>query len=1235
MSQPVRSFTRAKSRGLGLIGALALAVIVGPGAKAQDASAGFRSALRSAESYLKSERWEKAEAAAVRALERDRKNTAAWEVRARIAAGAEDVDLQIYCLHKELRNLVAQGASRGVIKEKREALLALDPVAAQLFDLKDSFAKKFTAVADSYEKAGRPHGAIGVWKEVQTLDPDSPEAAAAIERIASAPDPSLAADAKPKDLFEDVTDEWIAEHDAKHKAWKKAAKLERDNYFTVSNAGYEVLVRTGEAMEQMSAFYKQFFRYGGPDDSRSVPRITVNVFASRDEYLELGIGPPVKWSAGHFTGSHVECYVGRGGFAGMVGTLFHEAAHQYVSIATNAQGWLNEGLASFFEGTRILPNGSVIMNEPADHRLSALATRMEKGWMENPQDTEDPNDPNSIPVTAPTWSMILENSYSWGPAWYAPTWGLVFFCYNFQDPSDGRFVYRDSFLTFIDKSGGKTGRTAVKTFEEVVLANPKPAYKDVDGEKIEPAPGFELVDNVADLDAIWKEWTLQLWAVRSGKAETARPLGRWARLAAANGDVIIAKEHFEKAVADSPDDAQLAIDFATLLHTEFKETDRASKVVSECLRMLDGQEVPDEAMIGAAERLLATLDPKRRSLTRTREELAQASREIIESYSEAGRPAMIQDLSWRFASDFGLNDLFDDYADAVVARGEDLTLWDLAYNEENLDGWTASSPIFVPASSKLDIKNGAFDAADFDFKYLTYDRVTGGDISLTADVQALAGQSAYIGFIFGVKSSDAFHAALYYPPREGAEGTANSAFLDVMSSFGGGVTKPWRHVPIAVKEAKPGQSTAGEWHKMRLDVTGKVVDVWWDGVLTASHEFVARDMLLGSFGLIAGTGNANYRNVRFKSLDPNSPAGRIERRIRLEQSGLDAGAPVDGSFQGLVPPFPSVKRWAQGSRKNFAEVGDKPQLLLLWSIAQNNLVPTDGWLTSFAKKWQSVGLEVISVVAAEDDESVDAYLKEHPLPGAVGVDYRPPTVSGVGETFEAYSILRFNLPRVILIGVDGKVAWEGDPGFSSNVKPAPPYDSYVDVPMDDLVGRGKLLEVADWRADWERSGAPALKAGDLGTALPLLLRARDLGDVPFADVGRAAAKLSALEAALAEPADVVDAIVQVEAGATIEVLREWSKLLDVALPKSEVKALSRASKSGAKDWKAALKACAKAAKSKKDDAETLGELVEKLETLDGALAVALLDDVKALGLRAAKSAKSLPASYLASSIFGW
>ena len=111
------------------------------------------------------------------------------------------------------------------------------------------------------------------------------------------------------------------------------AVLERDNYTTSTDAGYEVLVRAGEAMEQMSAFYRVFFRFGTEEDGGTVPRIGLNIFKTRDEYLELGIGPPAEWSGGHFTGNYVETYISSGGFEGMVSVLFHEAAHQFIALA--------------------------------------------------------------------------------------------------------------------------------------------------------------------------------------------------------------------------------------------------------------------------------------------------------------------------------------------------------------------------------------------------------------------------------------------------------------------------------------------------------------------------------------------------------------------------------------------------------------------------------------------------------------------------------------------------------------------------------------------------------------------------------------------------------------------------------------------------------------------------------------------------------------------------------------
>ena len=522
-------------------------------------------------------------------------------MRAAIATASGDGDLATYCLHRELRlieTLAASGSSRKErralktdLQAKRAALTERDPIAPELLGLREDYAPRFVKVAEAYEKAGRPHGAIRVWKEVLALDPENEAAKAAVERIASAPDPSLAADAKPVDLFADVTDEWIAEHDAAHDTWKEAARAERDNYFTVTDAGYEVLIRTAEAMEQMAAFYKQFFRYGTPEDGRTVPRITVHVFKNRDEYLEKGIGPPVEWSAGHFTGSHVECYIPESGFAGMVGTLFHEAAHQYVPRHQRTQ-LAERGLASFFEGTRILPNGAVVMNEPADHRLFPLAERMERGWMGYAQDGFDANDPNAMPEKAPTWRIVVESACS-GVLPYAPTWGVVFFCYNYQDPVDGQFVYRDSFMRYVDKQGGKAGGTAIKTFEEVVLADPKPAYKGLDGEDIErpDEDSFALPENVDDLTEVWKDWILKLRDERMGRVESPRPFGRWARLAPRTGTTSTRASTSRRACS-RPRRRRPRARLRPPLSAAFEENDRAAKIVEDALRMMEAAGSP-------------------------------------------------------------------------------------------------------------------------------------------------------------------------------------------------------------------------------------------------------------------------------------------------------------------------------------------------------------------------------------------------------------------------------------------------------------------------------------------------------------------------------------------------------------------------------------------------------------------------------------------------------------------
>lgn len=1197
--------------------------------------------LRAAERALESGDLARADEQILRLLERDQRSVGAWRLRARWAAAAERLDLEVHARHQVLRLLTVQGAERAELAGARETLHDLDPIAPDLERLQRDFTRKLWPIAERYEKQGRPHSAIRVLKQVIALDPENVEAEAAIERIASAPDPSLAADAKPKDLFADVTAEWIREHDEKHATWDTRAKLERDNYTTYSDAGYEVLLRSAEAMEQMNAFYRQFFRYGTEEDGGSVPRIGLNIFKTREEYLEKGIGPPVEWSGGHFTGNFVETYVpAQGGFEAMVGTLFHEAAHQFVSLATTATGWLNEGLASFFEGTRILPNGTVIMNMPATHRLMPLAERMERGWMEGADDGLDPEDPSATPQTAPTFRIVLENEYAWGPPWYAPTWGVVYFLYNFQDPVDGRFVYRTAFQEFIDASGGRSGEGAVENFEEVVLANPTPP---LDVERPEGEEPFVLPETVEELDAVWRDWCLSLRDEVNGALEVVRPYRRWGEYAVEAKQYAAAREHFEKGLVESPGDVELLMAFADLLVERFDDPDRAVKLVMEALYHLELSVPLDEKAIRDTERLLGRLDPRRKTLATIHDELAAAARALIARYEAAGQDAMVMDLAWRMGSRLDLPDLFATYEAAVRRNGESIAIWQLAYDEESLEGWSTqgTAGAFSPAGIFLDASFGDFEQGVYDYQFLTLDRLTAGDYSLEAKLAVDRGSVAFCGFVFGQKDATNFHGLLYLPGRtEAREGTANPDHVDLMSSLGGSSPRIWRHLPV---EPPPRRSDTSSttWRTLRLDVSGRMVDFSVDGQLLGSHEFTSREVLRGRFGLVTGRGSTRFRDIRFLAREPGDRAAAIERELRLEALRGEEGEALNGSYLGLVPPEPQVGRWAQGERAGWRAAGPVPQVLVLMSLTQNEIVPVDGWLRALAETYGELGLEVTVILSPNDDARLDAFLASPGLPGAVAVDARPET--GIGLTFERFFIDRFNLPRVLLLDLDGRVVWEGDPGVILGEGPVEGFETYLDDPLEELLRRRGVREAAAWAATWEREGAPRLAEGDLPGVLELLAAAEDLDEELYPVVARARGQLRAVEAALDDLPGTAELLAAKGGAASLPVLLAWAEALGRAPDKKALRALDDAlDHPDAAAWKKVERALARYEKrAKKPFAERSGALLGDLEGLDAGPAGELREALEAArGEEEAfealvEGAPGRPARWLGARHFGW
>ena len=1196
----------------------------------------FDLALEGAERALESKELGRARELLDRAVERDARNAALWDLWARWARAAGDADEELYARHRELELARAQGAEPAALDAKWAALVAIDPLAPAIGALRSEFVAELDELAARYEKEGRRHSAIGVHNEILALDPERVASKDAIARLAAAPDPSLAEFATPPDLFADVSEAWIDAFDSEHASWDERAKLERENYVTHTNAGYRVLLLCAEAMEQMNAFYREFFEYGTEQHGGSVPRIELHIFAKREEYLKLGSGPPVEWSGGQFTGATVETYASGGSPTEMFGTLFHEAAHQFVGLATNAAGWLNEGLASFFEGSRILPNGTVVTNEPADHRLAPLAARMQRGWMSSWDDGLDAKDPSVEPQRAPTFRILVGNEYPWGPAWYAPTWGIVYFLYNYQDPVDGRFVYRQAFREFVQSSGGRMGEGAVENFEEVVLAAPAPRLKGLDWPA--DAVAIELPETVEQLDAVWKDWILRLQRERLGQEAVERPYLQWGRFAAAAKDWTTAKEHFEKGLVASPRDPAVRVAFAQLLHEQLDSSDRAARLLGEALALYEEAPEPDEGAIAAAEALLAKADPGRESLEDLRAKLLAGVRQVVDDYAAADRPKMVMHLAWRFGADLGDAELFERYAEAVRASGKSLLLWQLAYDESSLAGWSllGNDESFTPDGVHLGAELGEYAADDFSYRYLTLQQLTAGDYSLEATLQAERGQVNFAGLVFGRKGTSDLHAAIYFP---GKPGTQNST-LDLASFYEDGSTKTWRHVQVPAVE-KSSDTASVPYRTIRIDVAERFCDLWLDGVWQGTQEFPSADVLRGSIGLIVGPGRARFRDVRFRSSPQRDPSARLERDVRLERARA-AGPPAGGSYLGAVPPWVRARRFAQGSRSSFAEHGLVPQLLVFWSIAQNEVVPIDGWLRELAAQFAPAGLEVLSVCSPNDDEAVEAYLAEHPFPGAVAVDEREG--EGIGDTFALYGIDRFFLPRVLLLDVDQTVVWEGEPGFEQVAPWKPGMESFVDLPLRELVAARRLVELGRWSAAWdELGGRSALAAGRAGELRALLEEAGSFDRVLSREAGWAAQQHGVLCAALDDFAATVAAISAAEAEPALAVLLEWAEAYERAPAAAQLRKHAKAFDSRrVKQWATTLKACERARGGSLDEA-AVAEFLESSSRMTGLFPEGLRADVEAA--RAAgdwaragellEQAPARPALWLAREHFGW
>jgi len=473
--------------------------------------------------------------------------------------------------------------------------------------------------------------------------------------------------------------EQIAKEDKKHETWDKAYEIKGDQYTVKTNMGIELAEAFSLAMEQMNRFYRKFFRV--KERGGDTPRVTLSVYRERPEFDMHEKGDdgksPDQNIRGFFSPSElrVVTYDPRAAhgdpLSSLWSTLFHEASHQFTRIALPNGGyptWLNEGTASYFEGARLLPNGSVQFNLVAHERLEGLKYFIEQG-KPTLVDTIEYNTPGSYPGE-----------------YYPFGWGLVYFFHNYEDEKSTR-PYLEPYRAFLAayKSGGKHDIQA--RFVEHFVTKAK-------------QPG---IATFADFEARWKSWIFELYELEFGPPEVADKLIEMGRKQRQDGAIESAEESFLRALRRRADDPVALVELGEVLEAQ-KKPDAALARYRRAFEVLRGVEDESANLPGSEDLSAKDLrDVCSQRVARidkvVAEALAVADQKFLDAapaaakaYADAGLPhvalAFLQDAE----ALFGLPDAFAaTSAEIAKASGADVRRWRRVAIDPELSAWSAES----------------------------------------------------------------------------------------------------------------------------------------------------------------------------------------------------------------------------------------------------------------------------------------------------------------------------------------------------------------------------------------------------------------------------------------------------------------------------------------------------------------------------------------------------------------
>lgn len=421
------------------------------------------------------------------------------------------------------------------LKALSDALLKLDPETSALRGARESYVKDLSWALQLYATNQKKYrNALEVAGRILRYRPDHSLAKSVVDTIKKRNDPALTDEANRLSSLHELSRprSFLVKWAEAHRDWNQAGVVETDGYIVHSNIGYDVLQLAGRGLDQISRYYSSFY---GADRSVQRGKTEVTLCRTRDEWVKEADTPELTDNQGVLAfirgvplgesikdlqfDFHIYGFDPRDVARPLESfwpTLWHEASHQYMMMRTrehSAPPWMQEGMATYFEGAQLRANGEISVGLPSFERLQDLVSLLEAG-------------------VRPLDALLAQQQHLPGEL-YSPAWGLVYYLQH-APPVEGKPRLRELLVGAVKL----TSTTDVKGKELLEKAVLKPLGTDLD-----------------TFETQWSEWIKDLFSRESSPRIAADTFLEQANADLKAGREDRATEGFTDAMLRVPEDA--------------------------------------------------------------------------------------------------------------------------------------------------------------------------------------------------------------------------------------------------------------------------------------------------------------------------------------------------------------------------------------------------------------------------------------------------------------------------------------------------------------------------------------------------------------------------------------------------------------------------------------------------------------------------------------------------------